>query len=343
MRKILPGILRSDSGQSSIDFIFGFGVFLVTFIFAISFVAGIFTPFQPGAIDLSSVAYRTSAILVEDPGWYIYNGTNGHLIGDSAWETVPVTTLESEPSLRIGLADDKSDPNVLSIDKINAFNNLIGADYPLARNSMGLSSSNIIYDIQVNLTVYNPLNQTTSTLIATTCNNSTNGEVENITRNVMVDYGKYFFVDAGVVDPYSSSSPDLMVNIQNLTTRDNNLYIMFYYNVTSDVPANINSVNAFIGNSSIPLIIDDPDGYSAMLNGNPIHSSPFTVNKGDVIQIIIYSGAIADNSISSIDIDASKSIFPTSNVNYVNDPVYQMKSICYPGTLKLEVWSYELS
>lgn len=60
------------------------------------------------AIDYDAVAYRTAAILAEDPGWPVY----------PAWEL----SNNADGIERIGLAVAKESPNILSMSKIGKFN-----------------------------------------------------------------------------------------------------------------------------------------------------------------------------------------------------------------------------
>ncbi|MDI6886875.1 MAG: hypothetical protein QMD22_11165, partial [archaeon] len=85
---------------------------MVTLLFLVQFIPGMFVPFQTETIDLSSVAYRTSVILVEDPGWWDDGADKGE-----DWENHIVNVS------RVGLAIDKEHPNMLTMSKINAFNN----------------------------------------------------------------------------------------------------------------------------------------------------------------------------------------------------------------------------
>jgi hypothetical protein len=84
------------------------------------------------AIDYDAVAYRTATVLVEDPGWPAYN----------PWELEP----NKEGVIRLGLAISKDSPNILSLKKIEKFNNsdflsdsdfrqkMIFGDYPYRFN-----------------------------------------------------------------------------------------------------------------------------------------------------------------------------------------------------------------
>ncbi|MGB7533297.1 MAG: hypothetical protein WA977_10060 [Halobacteriota archaeon] len=104
-------MLKDERGQMSIDFLAGLSLFMLALLFLAQFIPGMFVPFQSETIDLSSVSYRTSVILVEDPGWWD-NGT----CNNTDWEN------HNDSVSRVGLAFDKDSPNMLDMSKINAFN-----------------------------------------------------------------------------------------------------------------------------------------------------------------------------------------------------------------------------
>jgi hypothetical protein len=105
-------MLKDERGQLSIDFLVGISLFILALVFMAHFIPGMFVPFQSETIDLNSVAYRTSVILVEDPGWWDNVSHNGE-----DWEDHITDTS------RIGLAIDKEHPNVLMMNKITGFEN----------------------------------------------------------------------------------------------------------------------------------------------------------------------------------------------------------------------------
>jgi len=104
-------MLKDERGQLSIDFLVGISLFILALLFMAHFIPGMFVPFQSETIDLSSVAYRTSVILVEDPGWWNKTGAGS----GTDWDTKEHIGSVS----RVGLAIDKEHPNVLS--KIEGF------------------------------------------------------------------------------------------------------------------------------------------------------------------------------------------------------------------------------
>ena len=60
--------MTKDSGALSIDFIVGFTIFLIAFIWVVSLVPGLLINLQGFTIDYDAVAYRSGVILAEDPG-----------------------------------------------------------------------------------------------------------------------------------------------------------------------------------------------------------------------------------------------------------------------------------
>jgi hypothetical protein len=102
----------------SIDFLTGFTIFILAFIWVATMIPGILIGLQAYTIDYDAVAYRTGVLLVEDPGW---NDTPG-------WETL--TDQQKIEMTRLGLASSKDTPNILSESKVNRFFNTTTFTYP---------------------------------------------------------------------------------------------------------------------------------------------------------------------------------------------------------------------
>ena len=99
--------LHSNEGaQSSIDFLTGVVIFMLTLTYLMVQIPSIFAPFQTQSTDLQPVAYRTGMILVEDAGWWD-DGGNGR--DGTDWENVLHDNV-----CRIGLAANKHNPSNFS-------------------------------------------------------------------------------------------------------------------------------------------------------------------------------------------------------------------------------------
>ena len=316
-----------DRGQSTIDFMFGVGIFLVTFIYAVSFIPGLFVPYQPSSIDLSSVAYRTGVILVEDPGWYIYNGLNGY--GLPNWETNIADLKDSTMGGRIGLADntlDKSTPNVLSIDKINALNNANTADpnfipYTVARDKMGLSGS-MIYDFNLKIMMNNTLtHQNVVVLDRKSDQTQGGGNIEYMDRVVLIDMGKELMVDCNNPNDLDKHPAQyLYLNISDMTTeqKQNDLALRIY-NSSASGQITINGINQSSGSPFVGIGID-PGDYSIMINGVPTDLAHAKFSGTDVVEITVKSDVLQKPGVNSIAIKTDTGgFFPQQIIDYEND------------------------
>jgi PKD repeat protein len=96
-----------DSGNLSIDFLVGFTIFILAFIWVVSMIPGLLINLQGYTIDYDAVAYRTGVILAEDPGEPPI----------PAWEKAPTPN----DVVRFGLSISKDTPNILSEEKVNQF------------------------------------------------------------------------------------------------------------------------------------------------------------------------------------------------------------------------------
>ena len=103
--------MTKDSGALSIDFIVGFTIFLIAFIWIVSLVPGLLINLQGFTIDYDAVAYRTGVILVEDPG----DVTSQNMT--SPWES----QTDKDFIARFGLAISRDTPNIISQEKVNRF------------------------------------------------------------------------------------------------------------------------------------------------------------------------------------------------------------------------------
>ena len=103
--------MTSDSGNLSIDFLAGFTIFMIAFIWVISMIPGLLVNLQGYTIDYDAVAYRTGVILAEDPG------EPSLPTSVIPWENL----ISRNGVVRFGLAVSKDTPDILSRKKVDRF------------------------------------------------------------------------------------------------------------------------------------------------------------------------------------------------------------------------------
>jgi hypothetical protein len=104
----------SEDAQLSIDFIIGFTIFMIAFIFVATMMSGLLVNLQSQTIDYDAVAYRTGVMLTEDPG-NPYNPDN-----IVYWNLLDLTTHRDEVE-RLGLSIGRNSPAILQQAKIDKF------------------------------------------------------------------------------------------------------------------------------------------------------------------------------------------------------------------------------
>lgn len=102
--------MTDDAGTMSIDFMAGFTIFILVFIWVATMVPSLFIGLNTYTVDYDAVAYRTAVILVEDPG-----AANPAVTGP--WEIQP----DKRDVIRFGLARSKETPNILDERKVERF------------------------------------------------------------------------------------------------------------------------------------------------------------------------------------------------------------------------------
>ncbi|MDD1686267.1 hypothetical protein [Methanoregula sp.] len=117
--------MASDTGTLSIDFLAGFTIFMLAFIWVATMIPGLFLGIRANTIDYDAVAYRTGVILVEDPGaagTVAFGGPQGKFPWELQSEKVDVA--------RFGLAVSRETPNILDRNKIDRFFCTTAFTYP---------------------------------------------------------------------------------------------------------------------------------------------------------------------------------------------------------------------
>lgn len=108
--------ISRENGQLSIDFIIGFTIFMLAFIFIATMISGLLVDLQSRTIDYDAVAYRTGVVLVEDPGEFEPQREPFY------WQLLNLENPDKKNLLRrLGLAINRNTPSVIQRSKIEKF------------------------------------------------------------------------------------------------------------------------------------------------------------------------------------------------------------------------------
>lgn len=108
--------MSDHAGVMSIDFLTGFTIFMLSFIWVATMIPGLLIGLNAHTIDFDAVAYRTGVILVEDSGAVGPSAVGGYH-GVFPWEFQP----DTRDVARFGLAISKDTPNILNGYKTERF------------------------------------------------------------------------------------------------------------------------------------------------------------------------------------------------------------------------------
>ena len=108
--------MSDHAGVLSIDFLIGFTIFMLAFIWVATMIPGLLIGLNAHTIDFDAVAYRTGVILVEDSGAVGPSAVGGYQ-GVFPWEFQP----DTRDVARFGLAISKDTPNILNGYKTDRF------------------------------------------------------------------------------------------------------------------------------------------------------------------------------------------------------------------------------
>jgi len=108
-----------DDAVTTFDFLVGFTIFIIAFIFVAAMIPHTLFSVQSSRIDYDAVAYRTGVILTEDPGM-------------PASPTFPVWEQKADPGdvIRMGLSVEQGTAHILSKGKVERFFNKSFFTYP---------------------------------------------------------------------------------------------------------------------------------------------------------------------------------------------------------------------
>jgi hypothetical protein len=294
------------------------------------------------AIDYDAVAYRTAAILTEDPGWPVF----------PAWEL----SNNADDVKRIGLAVAKESPNILSMAKIEKFcdssiftsseeyrNRVIFGDYPYRFNISLKNDSGIICRPAANDAIpdlggygyikrvvkikrgsYDILN-----LNSTSCNNTyctrffnetnTSSQMLNVTLNLSSLLDKSInpaYQYDPRVEPINITMYNFNTTLNCKDTFRSQTYDFPYvanvstwnntYNLSCPVSANLSTVRFYRNDNPLAFPFDydtmAADKYRLSIDGNPNYNLSPHSEVRDNISLIIYPGNLLLDEGTKLDI-----------------------------------------
>lgn len=132
---------KDVSGKLSLDIMVGLTIFLLSFIFVVQYVPTIFA-YEREDLTLYPLAYRISAFLVEDPGYWSNGTANG-----TDWENY---YLQEGVEVRPGLMG--SEANLIDVKKVNALTDFyVNAGKDSVRKALGLETPTRKYNFNISL------------------------------------------------------------------------------------------------------------------------------------------------------------------------------------------------
>jgi hypothetical protein len=258
-------------------------------------------------------------------------------MGNPAWETQSLTQLS-----RIGLATDKSTPNVLSLDKIMALGALgsrslipeLGnkPSYDVIREKIGLAGT-LTYNYSLCLVMNNTLAGRYDTLLNIT-SWPKGDSVEYLERNVLIDEGRQLFVDGFGVSDLNAL---LQVKLTDMQAEDHENVTFRIFNVSG--PGTVERVMWKTNPADMPVPLVYRTQFLVRKNGVDVPSLPVSFGPADKVEIIVYNSEIRSQDMNYIWVVSAMNVFPNGEINYYNDPDFRLRSVCYPGVFKVEVWA----
>ncbi|MEM2924366.1 MAG: hypothetical protein QXJ68_01585 [Methanocellales archaeon] len=140
-------MIADAKAQLSMDFLGGFVILFFSLVTVLIFLPTLFSTLQNPSIDLHPVAYRTSVLLAEDPGWW-----SNITVGEQGYNWEDHLNYTS----RIGLASvkyGKGDACILDRNKtlalLTLYNKSDSTSYGKIQDLLGLKSSTRKYDYNI--------------------------------------------------------------------------------------------------------------------------------------------------------------------------------------------------
>lgn len=150
-------MVKDNNGQMSVDFLVGITIFLIAFLYLITAIPSLFTPFQSNSDELTMTADKVAALLVENE---LANNTDGG------------TPL----------------PGIIDYAKFDNLNTRIKTDSIGTRTSLGLDTGNEVYNLQVVLQEYDDASDSFMNFTVSDGSQCGNENVGQSRRYVMARY-----------------------------------------------------------------------------------------------------------------------------------------------------------
>ena len=325
-------MMSDDGGQIGIDFLLGISIFMLTLAFMVQFIPGLFASSSSGGSSLSSVAYRTASILVEDPGWWSNNTHNG-----TDWEN------HTENIRRLGLARDTTTSTRLT-DEVNFLARLkilsmMELDREEITTRLGLydnvSGAHVEYGYNITITENGAplvLNSTRATFgemppVA--------ADIYKVTRVVLVETGSVACFDGDDLTCWNTPNDKAVINVtgpqnENVTIQITN------FNVTGPQPK---FDKAKLINPSQSLSI--PSDYIAYKKTNTsdffTETTPVSLNSTDTLRLVFDHSLFTGSTTYQLELNFNQMNFTNGGPPYVEytdnvEPLYE------PARLTVEVW-----
>jgi hypothetical protein len=366
-------ITISDNGNMNLDFLFGLLVFMMAFLYVVNAVPGIFLPYQSNAVDLGSVAYRTSTILAEDPGWWSCIDEAGVKSNGTEWET----SSNTQYLARIGLANDKLHPNQLSFNKIYALSEL---SYDQIQEKLGLGNitdtvnNTMSYKFKLSIKEVNSTGQHTELLPSFIWDPDVyyTDIAESIERVITIDHGHGIIIDSSDNRNQGSTSKNIDLTLNGTLSGTESLFDpvvdirLIHMNIADNTSVNMTVKYGFTDDVSSSGVAsygmsgyNYPDDEYYIYKNNKYVEDPAseTYNASDVVDIAINAEIINNRYLAPgnyslcylfLSFDPYTAvIFPPKDTGFGIDVDDLL--VCYnkgkyyqdifeKGTMKLQVW-----
>jgi hypothetical protein len=325
--------MNDDSGQISIDFLIGFTIFMVGFIFVVTLMSGLLIGLQSKTIDYDAVAYRTGVILVEDPGEPSVSVYAQSVDPLKQWNLLE--PAQKDDIIRLGLALSKDFPNILSRAKIEKFFDQSIFSYPDDYRGKLIFTGTGTYPYNFNITL----------------NDTANNPLYPPIGDPLPDNYGYIRRAVFIKEPPNQAVFDLRgkdpdrIDV-NLTFRDlynpNRGPVYWIDPLNENISINLSKDQTITLGNVILLKYDANDILSPIPGQGNLHltSPPNTTIVNDYILIEFPAGyftPLADKSSSLVlSFDFNGNVSDARNYDY--DPTLGLPSPLTPAILEVRVW-----